>query len=397
MSLQKLSILDVPDDVFKGKRVFVRVDFNVPLSSDGKIVDDTRIRKTLPTITYLADREAKVILASHLGRPKGRDLKYSLKPVAEHLSKIIKRDVKFVDDCIGEKVEKAIQELNNGEILLLENVRFYEEEEKNDPEFSKKLASYFDIYVNDAFATAHRAHASTYGMAQLMEVRLAGLLMKKEIEALSKVRDNPEHPFVVILGGAKVKDKIGIIKYLLPKADALMIGGGMAYTFLYAIGQNIGKSILDKEMVEQVKEFLATEKIILPEDHVVADKLEEGCNYKAVKVIPDDMIGVDIGPTTITRYISALPDSGTLFWNGPLGVIEIDEFAKGSIEVLKAVAYKTSKGLFSVIGGGDTLTILEKAKIDEDAFSHVSSGGGATLEFLAGIDLPGIKILLDKK
>ncbi len=397
MSLNKASILDLEDTLFKGKRVFVRVDYNVPIQ-DGKIVDDTRIRKTLPTITYLLDREAKVILGSHLGRPKGgKDPKYSLKPIAEHLAKLLKKEVKFVEDCIGEQVENAVNELKNGEILLLENVRFYAEEEKNDPEFSKKLASYYDIYVNDAFATAHRAHATTYGMAQHMNIKVAGLLMKKEIEALTKVRDNPEHPFVVVLGGAKVKDKIGVIKQLLPKADAVLIGGGMAYTFLYALGIKIGKSLLEQDMVDVVKEYLETNKIMLPEDHVVADKLDEGANYKAVKEIPDDMMGVDIGPKTIARYISAIPEFGTLFWNGPLGVIEIDEFAKGSIEVLKACAYKTQQGLFSVIGGGDTLTILEKAKIDEDVFSHVSSGGGATLEFLAGIDLPGIYILDSKE
>ncbi|MEO0285559.1 MAG: phosphoglycerate kinase [candidate division WOR-3 bacterium] len=395
--MSKLTILDIPDNEFKGKKVFLRVDFNVPLK-DGKVVDDTRIRKTLPTITYLSDRDARVILASHLGRPKGtKDPKYSLKPVAETLSKLLKKEIKFVDDCVGEKVEKEVNGLKDGEILLLENLRFYEQEERNDTEFSKALARLCDIYVNDAFATAHRAHSSTYGMAQFVPVKVAGLLMKREIEALSTVRDNPTPPFVVILGGAKVKDKIGIIEYLLPKADFMLIGGGMAYTFLHAMGIKIGKSLLEPEYIEQVRNYIETGKIVLPEDHVVASEISETATYKALREIPDDLMGVDIGPITVGRYINLIPDKGTLFWNGPLGVIEIDEFAKGSIEICKAVAYKTSQGLFSVLGGGDTLTILEKAKIEEDSFTHVSSGGGATLEFLAGIDLPGIEILDVKK
>ncbi|MEO0265606.1 MAG: phosphoglycerate kinase [candidate division WOR-3 bacterium] len=395
--MSKLTILDIPDNEFKGKKVFLRVDFNVPLK-DGKVVDDTRIRKTLPTITYLSDRDARVILASHLGRPKGtKDPKYSLKPVAETLSKLLKKEIKFVDDCIGEKVEKEVNDLRDGEILLLENLRFYEQEERNDSEFSKALARLCDIYVNDAFATAHRAHSSTYGMAQFVPVKVAGLLMKREIEALSTVRDNPAPPFVVILGGAKVKDKIGIIEYLLPKADFMLIGGGMAYTFLHAMGIKIGKSLLEPEYIEQVRNYIETGKIVLPEDHVVASEISETATYKALREIPDDMMGVDIGPITVGRYINLIPDKGTLFWNGPLGVIEIEEFAKGSIEICKAVAYKTSQGLFSVLGGGDTLTILEKAKIEEDSFTHVSSGGGATLEFLAGMNLPGIEILDAKK
>ncbi|MEO0230456.1 MAG: phosphoglycerate kinase [candidate division WOR-3 bacterium] len=395
--MSKLTILDIPDNEFKGKKVFLRVDFNVPLK-DGKVVDDTRIRKTLPTITYLSDRDAKVILASHLGRPKGaKDPKYSLKPVAEALSKLLKKEIKFVDDCVGEKVEKEVNGLKDGEILLLENLRFYEQEERNDTEFSKALARLCDIYVNDAFATAHRAHSSTYGIAQFVPVKVAGLLMKREIEALSMVRDNPTPPFVVILGGAKVKDKIGIIEYLLPKADFMLIGGGMAYTFLHAMGIKIGKSLLEPEYIEQVRNYIETGKIVLPEDHVVASEISETAIYKALREIPDDMMGVDIGPITVGRYINLIPDKGTLFWNGPLGVIEIDEFAKGSIEICKAVAYKTSQGLFSVLGGGDTLTILEKARIEEDNFTHVSSGGGATLEFLAGMNLPGIEILDAKK
>ncbi|MEO0258298.1 MAG: phosphoglycerate kinase [candidate division WOR-3 bacterium] len=395
--MSKLTILDIPDNEFKGKKVFLRVDFNVPLK-DGKVVDDTRIRKTLPTITYLSDRDARVILASHLGRPKGtKDPKYSLKPVAEVLSKLLKKEIKFVDDCVGEKVEKEVNGLKDGEILLLENLRFYEQEERNDTEFSKALARLCDIYVNDAFATAHRAHSSTYGIAQFVPVKVAGLLMKREIEALSTVRDNPTPPFVVILGGAKVKDKIGIIEYLLPKADFMLIGGGMAYTFLHAMGIKIGKSLLEPEYIEQVRNYIETGKIVLPEDHVVASEISETATYKALREIPDDLMGVDIGPITVGRYINLIPDKGTLFWNGPLGVIEIDEFAKGSIEICKAVAYKTSQGLFSVLGGGDTLTILEKARIEEDNFTHVSSGGGATLEFLAGIDLPGIEILDVKK
>lgn len=395
--MKKLTILDLEDSFFKGKRVFVRVDFNVPIK-DGKIQDDTRIRKALPTITYLLDREARVILASHLGRPKGeRKPELSLRPVAEHLSKILKKEVKFVDDCVGNKVQNAVRALKNGEVILLENLRFYTEETKNDENFSRQLAALCDVYVNDAFGTAHRKHASTYGMAQFVEKRVAGILIKRELEALTKVRENPEKPFVVVLGGAKVKDKIKIIENLLPKADRFLIGGGMAYTFLKARGSSIGNSILDEESLNKVSEFLKFEKILLPIDHVAVSEISENAEIKIIKGdIEKGLIGVDIGPETLKLYTENIPDRGTLFWNGPMGVFEIDKFSKGSIGIAQAIKEATSKGLYTVIGGGDTVSAIHKAGLEDEDFSHVSTGGGATLEFLAGINLPGIEMLEDK-
>ncbi|RKY98661.1 MAG: phosphoglycerate kinase [Candidatus Hydrothermota bacterium] len=395
--MKKLTILDLEDSFFKGKRVFVRVDFNVPIK-DGKIQDDTRIRKALPTITYLLDREARVILASHLGRPKGeRKPELSLRPVAEHLSKILKKEVKFVDDCVGNKVQNAVRALKNGEVILLENLRFYTEETKNDENFSRQLAALCDVYVNDAFGTAHRKHASTYGMAQFVEKRVAGILIKRELEALTKVRENPEKPFVVVLGGAKVKDKIEIIENLLPKADRFLIGGGMAYTFLKARGSSIGNSILDEESLNKVSEFLKSEKILLPIDHVAVSEISENAEIKIIKGdIEEGLIGVDIGPETLKLYTENIPDHGTLFWNGPMGVFEIDKFSKGSIGIAQAIKEATSKGLYTVIGGGDTVSAIHKAGLEDEDFSHVSTGGGATLEFLAGINLPGIEMLEDK-
>ena len=395
--MKKLTILDLEDSFFKGKRVFVRVDFNVPIK-DGKIQDDTRIRKALPTITYLLDREARVILASHLGRPKGeRKPELSLRPVAEHLSKILKKEVKFVDDCVGNKVQNAVRALKNGEVILLENLRFYTEETKNDENFSRQLAALCDVYVNDAFGTAHRKHASTYGMAQFVEKRVAGILIKRELEALTKVRENPEKPFVVVLGGAKVKDKIEIIENLLPKANRFLIGGGMAYTFLKARGSSIGNSILDEESLNKVSEFLKSEKILLPIDHVAVSEISENAKIKIIKGdIEEGLIGVDIGPETLKLYTENIPDHGTLFWNGPMGVFEIDKFNKGSIGIAQAIKEATSKGLYTVIGGGDTVSAIHKAGLEDEDFSHVSTGGGATLEFLAGINLPGIEMLEDK-
>ncbi len=395
--MKKLTILDLEDSFFKGKRVFVRVDFNVPIK-DGKIQDDTRIRKALPTITYLLDREARVILASHLGRPKGeRKPELSLRPVAEHLSKILKKEVKFVDDCVGNKVQNAVRALKNGEVILLENLRFYTEETKNDENFSRQLAALCDVYVNDAFGTAHRKHASTYGMAQFVEKRVAGILIKRELEALTKVRENPEKPFVVVLGGAKVKDKIEIIENLLPKANRFLIGGGMAYTFLKARGSSIGNSILDEESLNKVSEFLKSEKILLPIDHVAVSEISENAEIKIIKGdIEEGLIGVDIGPETLKLYTENIPDHGTLFWNGPMGVFEIDKFSKGSIGIAQAIKEATLKGLYTVIGGGDTVSAIHKAGLEDEDFSHVSTGGGATLEFLAGINLPGIEMLEDK-
>ncbi len=397
--IKKLAINDIEDHAYAGRTIFIRVDFNVPLK-DGVIKDDTRIRAALPTINYLRERGGKLVLASHLGRPKGKVVpELSLKPVAEHLSNLIGAEVKFAPDCVGEEVEKLKSELKDGEILLLENLRFHAEEKKNDPDFARALAEGIDIYVNDAFGTAHRAHASTYGIAQFIDLRLAGLLMARELEALSRVRENPERPFVVVLGGAKVADKIGIISNLLPRADKFIIGGGMAYTFLKAKGVAIGNSLLDEEHLELVKGFLNShgDKFLLPVDHLVAKSIEEGAETKIVgQDIPNGWIGVDIGPETIKNYAQAIPESGTVFWNGPMGVFEIDSFAKGTIELAKAIASATSSGLYSVTGGGDTVSAIHKAGLKDSDFSHVSTGGGATLEFLAGKELPAVEVLNDK-
>ncbi len=397
--IRKLAINDLEDSAYAGRVVFVRVDFNVPIK-DGEIKDDTRIRAALPTINYLRERNARLVLASHLGRPKGKVVpELSLKPVAEHLGKLLGIEVRFAPDCVGEEVDRMKSELKDGEILLLENLRFHAEEKKNDPEFAKALANNINIYVNDAFGTAHRAHASTYGMAQYFDLRLAGLLMAKEISVLSKVRENPEKPFIVILGGAKVADKIGIIQNLLPKADKFIIGGGMAYTFLKAKGIAIGNSLLDEEHVELVRGFLQEEpdKFLLPVDHVVAERIEADAETKIVGPdIPNGWIGVDIGPETIKLYREAIPSEGTIFWNGPMGVFEIEAFAKGTVEIARAVADATAKGAYSVTGGGDTVSAIHKAGLKDSDFSHVSTGGGATLEFLAGKELPAIEVLNDK-
>ncbi len=397
--ISKLAVNDLEDHAYTGRVVFVRVDFNVPIKN-GKITDDTRIKAALPTINYLRERGARLVLASHLGRPKGKVVpELSLKPVAEHLSAVLGVDVKFADDCVGEKVDRMKSELKDGEILVLENLRFHAEEKKNDPEFAKALSNGVDIYVNDAFGTAHRAHASTYGMAVHFDIRLAGLLMARELEVLSKVRENPASPFVIVLGGAKVADKIGIIQNLLPRADKFLIGGGMAYTFLKALGHKIGKSLLDEEHLELVKKFMSrdSEKFLLPVDHIVTDNIENGeIREISERDIPDGWIGVDIGPKTIELYKNALPNTGTIFWNGPMGIFERDEFARGTVEIAKSIADSTAKGAFSVTGGGDTVSAIHKAGLESGLFSHVSTGGGATLEFLAGKELPAVSVLSDK-
>ena len=394
----KLSIKDVPDSTFEGKRVFVRVDFNVPIKG-GVIQDDTRIRAALPTIEYLRGRGARLILASHLGRPKGNRIpELSLEPVATHLSKLIKQEVKFAPDCTNAAPE-IVSRLQNGEVVLLENLRFNPGEEANDESFARTLASLADVYVNDAFGTAHRAHASTYGMAQFFDLRLAGLLMAKEIEFLTKVRDNPDKPFVVILGGAKVKDKIGVISNLVDKADTFLIGGGMSYTFLKAAGKEIGNSLFDEKHFEKVKELLGkySEKIKLPVDHFAVKEITAGAEKKYFEGgIERGWIGVDIGPKTIEAYKNAIKPEGMIFWNGPMGVFEIDDFAAGTVEIAKAVRDACKGGAKVIIGGGDTVSAIHKAGIKDEELTHVSTGGGATLEFLAGVELPGIKVLSDK-
>ncbi len=385
----------IPESMLKGKKVFVRVDFNVPIEN-GKVKDDTRIKKALVTIEYLIGKGAKITLASHLGRPKGeKKPEFSLEPVARRLAELIGRKVEFVGDCIGEEVKKKVDTLNDGEILLLENLRFYKGEEQNDDEFAKKLAEPFEVYVNDAFGTAHRAHASTYGMVKYFNVKGAGFLLEKEVHMLSEILENPEHPFIVILGGAKVKDKIGIIENLLNKADAFIIGGGMAYTFLKAQGKEIGKSLFDEKHFEKVRQFLkeGKDKFVLPLDHVVVSDFSNLSGLKEVDEIPEGFMGVDIGAKTIDFFKERLRTAKTIFWNGPMGVFEKKELSRGTVEIAEAVKKATENGAKSVIGGGDTVSAIHVAGLSDNDFTHVSTGGGATLEFLAGIPLPGVEAL----
>ncbi|MCG0275735.1 MAG: phosphoglycerate kinase [Thermosediminibacteraceae bacterium] len=389
----------VEDFEVKGKRVLVRVDFNVPMDEEGNITDDTRIRAALPTINYLLNNDAKVILASHLGRPKGKkNPKYSLAPVAKRLSELLGKNVIMAEDCIGENVEKAVASMKPGDIMLLENVRFYAEEEANDRGFAEKLARLADIYINDAFGTAHRAHASTAGVAEFLPAG-AGFLMKKEIEIMGKALEDPARPFVAILGGAKVSDKIGVIKNLLNKVDYLLIGGGMAFTFLKSMGYNIGRSLLEEDKVELAKDLLkeAKEKgvkVLLPEDVVVAPEVKEGVEYKTVPVseIPDDMIGVDIGKATCDKFAKVIKEARTVVWNGPMGVFEIRAFAEGTLAVARAMA--ESKAV-TIVGGGDSAAAVEQLGF-ANAMTHISTGGGASLEFLEGKELPGVAALNDR-
>ncbi|CUU05773.1 phosphoglycerate kinase [Candidatus Thermokryptus mobilis] len=396
--MKKITIDDLN---LKGKRVLVRVDFNVPIEN-GKVADDTRIRESLPTIRKIIESGGKAILISHLGRPKGFDEKYSLKPIAEHLSKLLGISVKFTPDCIGEEVRKMVSELKEGEVLLLENVRFHPEEEKNDENFAKELASIADVYINDAFGSAHRAHASTEGVARFVKETAIGYLMKKEIEYLSKALTNPEKPYVAILGGAKVSDKIQVIKNLMDKVDAFLIGGGMANTFLKAKGYEVGKSLVENDKIELAKEILSEAekrniKFILPVDCVIASEFSNNANFEITsvdKVKPDWMI-LDIGPKTIETFKDVLKDAKTVVWNGPMGVFEFDNFAKGTFEIAKVLAEITSKGAVTIVGGGDSASAISKAGLS-DKVSHVSTGGGASLEFLEGKELPGISAIKDK-
>lgn len=390
----------VKDIDVNGKKVLVRCDFNVPIDSEtGKITDNRRIRAALPTIQYLLDHNAKVILCSHLGRPKGEfNLKYSLKPVAEELSKLLNKDVKLAKDVIGESAKELTSNMKEGDIVLLENVRFHKEEEQNDPEYSKALASMAEIYVNDAFGTAHRAHSSTTGVADYLPA-VSGFLIEKELEFLGGALENPKHPFVAILGGAKVSDKIGVIENLLDKVDTLIIGGGMAYTFYKAQGHHIGTSICEEDKLDLAKSILekAQEKgvkLLLPVDNHVSSEYSNNGEDKIVDSteIPDGFMGLDIGPKTIEKFEEAVKDAKTVVWNGPLGVCEFDKFATGT----KAVATMLSKiGATTIIGGGDSAAAIEKLGL-ADKMTHISTGGGASLEFLEGKTLPGIACLQDK-
>jgi phosphoglycerate kinase len=399
--MAKLSINDLKE--FRGQRVLVRVDYNVPLDENGAITDDKRIKATVPTLDFLVKGGAKVILCSHLGRPKGkRDPKQSLRPVAQRLAEILGRPVAFVDDCIGEKVDKTIGIMQPGDVVLLENLRFYAEEEKNNPAFAEKLAKNADLYVNDAFGSAHRAHASTEGVAQIIKKRggktVAGFLMEKELKYLGGALANPGRPFICILGGAKVSDKIAVIENLLQQADAILIGGAMAYTFLKVQGFGVGKSLVENDKLDLAKELLAKakgKKFLLPSDHLQATEPKAGATTRITDgpSIEDGWCGVDIGPQTIAAYNKEIAGAKTIVWNGPMGIFEIPEFSKGTFEVAKAVA--ANKSATSIIGGGDSAKAVKIAGVDKQV-TFVSTGGGASLEFLEGKELPGVAVLSDK-
>jgi len=392
--MDKLTIRDVD---LKGKNVLMRVDFNVPLDNDLNVTDDIRIKAAVPTIKYALERGAKkVILMSHLGRPDGKVVaKYSLKPASKRLQELLGEPVKQLDDCIGDKIKNEIQSCKE-KTVLLENLRFHAQEEENDATFAKQLAELGDIFVNDAFGTAHRAHASTEGVTKYLK-SAAGFLLEKEIRYLGESMKNPERPFVVIMGGAKVSDKIGMIENLLPKADAILIGGGMAYTFLKAKGKPIGNSKLEKDKIDIAVQLLekGKGKIYLPIDHVAVEKVDPAAKTQITpdENIPEGLIAVDIGPQTIKEFESMLSGAKTIVWNGPLGIFEMDAFSKGSEEIAKFIA--TLKAT-SIIGGGDTAAAIAKFKL-EDKMTHISTGGGASLEFLEGKTLPAIAALTDKK
>lgn len=402
--MSKLSIRDLS---LNNHRVLMRVDFNVPLE-DGRVVDDTRIRETLPTIEYALRHGARLVLVSHLGRPKGKpNPAMSLKPAAERLRMLLDKElargenVGFCPECIGPEAEEMAGRLEQGQTLLLENLRFHPEEEANDPKFAKQLAGLADYYVNDAFGTAHRAHASTVGVTRFVQRSAAGLLMEKELQYLGKVLRHPERPFIAILGGAKVSDKIGVIRNLLDKVDALIIGGGMAYTFLKAQGEPVGKSLVEEDKVELARQLLKEAKshklkFLLPTDHVVAEKIDANAIVQTVASghIPANMMALDIGPKTIEAFTEEIARALTIVWNGPMGVFEVAPFAKGTFKVAHAIAENV--GATSIVGGGDSVSAVNAAGV-ADKITHISTGGGASLEFLEGKKLPGVEALTDKK
>ncbi len=380
----------------KGKRVFIRVDFNVPMDEKNRVTDDTPILLSLPTIRFVSEASGKVILASHLGRPKGKkDPKFSLAPVAERLSQLLGIKVALATDCIGEEVQKQIGGMREGEILLLENLRFHPEEEKNEEGFSKALASLCDVYVNDAFGTAHRAHASTEGMTRFVKIVAAGFLMMKEVESLEKALVSPQKPFVAILGGAKVSDKIGVIQNLLDRVTTLLIGGGMAYTFLKAEGFQIGKSLVEEDQIgfslNLLEKAKGKIKFFLPSDHIAAERMDVQAKREIVKndKIPSGWVCLDIGPETVKTFSEEIKSAKTIVWNGPMGVFEMEPFSQGTFAIAKAIANSSA---FSIVGGGDSVAAVNKAGV-ADRISHISTGGGASLEFLEGKKLPGIEAL----
>jgi len=399
--MQKKIVKDLKGNQLVGKRVLVRVDFNVPLNEELEITDDTRIKAALSTIKYLTSHQAKVILMSHLGRPKGKVVeKLRLDPVAKRLSELLEQEVKKLNDCIGEEVEKVVSNMRKGEVVLLENLRFHPEEEKNDYEFSKKLANLADIFVNDAFGTAHRAHASTVGVARMLP-SYAGFLIAKEIEVLSNLIENPERPFVVLLGGAKISGKIEIVQNLLSIADRILIAGGMSYTCLAALGYEVGNSLLEEYDLEIVKKMLKKaeekgNKILLPVDLVITKEVLEKAESKLFEIdnIPKDGIGVDLGERSLIKFEKEIKKAKTVFWNGPVGVFEIKKYAKGTNRIAKILADMQGKAV-TIIGGGDSIAAIENAGLAAK-MTHISTGGGASLEFLGGKKLPGIEVLPEK-
>ena len=398
--MNKLTIKELD---LRGKRVFIRVDFNVPLK-DGAVTDDTRIRETLPTLKLAIEKDGRLVLASHLGRPKGGpDAKYSVKPAAKKLEELLGKAVAFAADCVGADAEAKSKALKDGDVLVLENVRFHPEEEKNDEAFSKQLAALCDsVFVSDAFGSAHRAHASVVGITKFVSQAAAGLLMEKELVYIGKAMSNPTRPFVAILGGAKVSDKIEVVENLMRIADAMLIGGGMAYTFLKARGVPIGKSLVEDDKLDLAKKILTDAerknfKLLLPVDHVITPELKAGAPSRIVNAgaTPADQMGLDIGPETIEAYKAEIAKANTIVWNGPMGVFEMPAFARGTLEIAKAVAARTVAGATSIIGGGDSVAAVHKAGV-ADKISHISTGGGASLEFLGGRKLPGVEALTNK-
>ncbi len=396
--MTKKTVANLSASDLSGKRVLVRADFNVPLDN-GNITDDTRIRAALPTIQDLASKGAKVILCSHFGRPKGVTEKLRLTPVAKRLSELLGKEVKKTDDCIGDEVAATVAAMQDGDVVLLENVRFYPEEEANDPEFAKKLASVADLYVNDAFGTAHRAHASTEGVTKYLSPSVAGFLMEKELQYLGSAIDNPQRPLAAIIGGSKVSSKIGVIEKLLEKCDKLLLGGGMVFTFYKARGLSVGKSLVEDDKLELAKSLEAKAKergvtFLLPTDVVVADKFAADANTQTVPVesIPDGWMGLDIGPDSVKTFQDALADCKTVIWNGPMGVFEMEKFAVGTEGIAHSLAGLTKTGTTTIIGGGDSVAAVEQLNLGEQ-MSHISTGGGASLELLEGKELPGVAAL----
>ncbi|MBN1504473.1 MAG: phosphoglycerate kinase [Candidatus Eisenbacteria bacterium] len=398
--LNKLTVRDLP---VAGKRVLTRVDFNVPLDKQGNVADATRIVASLPTVRYMMEKGARVLLMSHLGRPKGKRVdSMSLHPVAEKLATFLRKDVPFADDCVGDPARRVALSLKDGDVALLENLRFHPEEEANDPEFSRELASLGELYVNDAFGSAHRAHASTVGVTEHIGQSAAGFLMQKEVDYLSRVLDEPKRPFVAVFGGAKVSDKIPVLKNIMQRVDKVLVGGGMMFTFLASRGLKVGNSILEADSIPLARDIVEQAaamgvQVVLPVDCVVSASASEAGKTTIVPVeaIPDGMVGVDVGPRTTALFKEALAGARTILWNGPMGVFEIDAYATGTLQVAKALAEATAQGAVTVVGGGDSAAAIAKAGL-ELAVSHVSTGGGASLEFLQGLELPGVAALTDK-